>query len=74
MQENSQNFSMQEALRLAQSDAGQQLLAHLRAADPQALSKAMAYIAAGDYQKAMAVLKPVMGDPKAKDALNRLGE
>lgn len=74
MQENSHNFSMQEALRLAQSDAGQQLLALLRTANPQLLAEAMGYIAAGDYQKAMAVLKPLMEDPQTRSVMDRLGE
>ena len=48
MQKNSQNFSMQEALRLAKSDAGQQLLAHLQRADGEHLKQAMEQAAAGN--------------------------
>ena len=41
MQKNSDNFSMQEALRLAGSDAGQQLLALLRQSNGTQLQQAM---------------------------------
>jgi len=40
MQKNSQNFSMQEALRLANSDAGQQLLALLKQSGGEQLQQA----------------------------------
>ena len=41
MQKNSQDFSMEEALRLAKSPAGQQLLALLKQSDPQTLQQAV---------------------------------
>ena len=41
MEKNSQNFSVQEAMRLANSEAGQKFLAALRQADPKLLQNAM---------------------------------
>ena len=52
MQKNSQDFSMQEALRLAKSPAGQQLLAMLRSADSSKVDQAAAEASAGDFAKA----------------------
>lgn len=49
MQKNSEDFSMQEAMRLAKSPAGQQLFALLQQTDPAALHQAMDQAAAGDY-------------------------
>ena len=52
MQKNSDNFSMQDALRMAQSDAGQQLFALLKAQNGDTLNRAMDQAAAGDYTQA----------------------
>lgn len=56
MEKNSQNFSVQEAMRLANSEAGQKFLAALRQADPKLLQNAMAHIRAGDYEAARQLL------------------
>lgn len=65
MQKNSQDFSPQEALRLAKSPAGQQLLAILQKADPVQLQKIAAQAAAGDpanaAQQLNALLKQLGG-------------
>lgn len=70
------DFSMGEAMRLAQSDAGQQLFALLQATQGEQLQAAMDQAAAGDYagvkktmqflladQQAQALLKQLRGDP-----------
>ena len=51
MQKNSDNFSMQEAMRLASSPAGQQLLTLLKQADPATLQKAMQQASSGYYSQ-----------------------
>ena len=51
MQKYPDNLSMQDALRLAKSEAGQQLFAALRAQNGAAVDKAMEQAAAGDYSQ-----------------------
>ena len=52
MQKKSEDFSMQEALRLSKTPAGQQLLAALQQADQSQLQKIAQQAAAGDYANA----------------------
>lgn len=74
MQKNSQDFSMQDAIRAAQSEAGQQLLALLQQSDPQTLQKAMAHAAAGDLMQAKEALEALMSSPEAKKLAKKLEE
>lgn len=60
MEKNSRNFSMQEAMKLANSEAGKKFLASLQQADPQLLQSAMAHIRAGDYEAARQLLAGCM--------------
>ena len=60
MQKNSQDFSTQEALRLAQTPAGQQLLAKLQQADPRQLQKIAQQASTGDYANAAAELNSLL--------------
>lgn len=73
MQKNFQDFSMQEALRLAKSPAGQQLLAMLRQADQGTLQQAMQQASAGDYDLAKTSLQDILSSPEAKALLQELG-
>ena len=73
MQKNSQDFSMQEALRLAQSPAGQQLLAMLKSADSGQLRQAMEQANAGDYTNASQTLNTLLSSPEAQKLLKQLG-
>ena len=72
MQKNSQNFSMQEALRLARSDTGQQLLALLRQSDGDALQQAADLAAAGNYQQAGGAVRKLLEDPHIRELLKQL--
>ena len=74
MQKNSQNFSMQEALRLANSDAGQRLLALLKQSNSADLTKASRLAAAGDYAGALESLSPLMESREVRALLNQLEE
>lgn len=56
MEKNSQNFSLQEAMRLANTQEGQRFLAALRQADPKLLQSAMERIRAGEYEAARQLL------------------
>lgn len=73
MRKNSDNFSMQEARRLAQSDTGQQLLALLRSQDSGALQQAMDQAASGDYQNMISTMSALLAAPEAKALLEQLG-
>lgn len=72
MMKNSDNFSMQEALRLAQSDTGQQLLSLLKARDGNALKQAMEQAAAGDYRNMLQTMSALLADPNARQLLEQL--
>ena len=69
MQKNSGNFSMQEALRLANSDAGQRLLATLKQNGGDALHQAVQQAASGDYKALKKALTPLLSDPQVRSIL-----
>ena len=73
MQKNSENFSMQEAMRLAQSPAGKELIATLRRADNAQLQAAASQAAAGDYESAKKALLPLLNDPEIQALMKQLG-
>ena len=73
MQKSSEDFSMQEALRLAQSPAGQQLLAMLRQQDAGQLRQAMEQASAGDLQNARKTVEAMMATPEMQKILGQLG-
>ena len=73
MQKNYDDFSIQEAMRLANSPAGQQLLALLKSTDSTALQQAAAQASAGDMEKAKAALQQFMATPQAQQLLKELG-
>ena len=73
MQKNSDNFSMQEALRLAKSPAGQQLLALLQQSDPETLNKAMQQASTGDYSQIRQTLAPLLASEDVQKFLQQMG-
>ena len=73
MHENSNNFSMQEAMRLASTPAGQQLLALLQKNNGPELQSAMNQAAAGNYEQAKRALSSLLSDPEARKLLEQLG-
>lgn len=73
MQENSNQFLIQEALRLAGTPVGQQLLALLQKNGGDGLKAAMDQAAAGDYGRAKNALASLLADPEAKKLLDQLG-
>lgn len=74
MQKNFDDFSMQEALRLAKSDAGQQLLALLHSSHGDAVRSAMDCAKAGDMVQAQQALSAFLSDPQAQALLKQLQE
>lgn len=73
MVKKSEDFSMEEALRLAKSPAGQQLLAMLRQADSGQLQQAVQQANAGNYTSAQQTLQSLLDDPQVKLLLQQLG-
>lgn len=59
--------------RLAQSPAGQQLLALLQKNSDEALQTAAAQVSAGDLSQAGKTLAPLLDDPEIKKLLQQLG-
>lgn len=72
MEKNLQNFSMEDALRLANSPAGQQLLALIRRSSGDRLSQAQQLASEGNSQDAAALLAPLLSDPEAQAILSQL--
>ena len=72
MRKNSNDFSMQEAMRLAQSETGQQLIAALRAQNTDAVSQAMEQAAAGDMEKARQSMASLLASPQIQALLEQL--
>ena len=60
MQKKSEDFSMEEALRLSKTPAGQQFLAALQQADQSELQRIARQAAAGDYASAAQKLNTLL--------------
>ncbi len=74
MEKNSQNFSMDEAMRLANSPAGQQLLALLRNTNSKQLQKAMDLATAGDMNGASQIINSLLSsNDRAQGLMDQLG-
>lgn len=73
MQKNSENFSMQDALRLAETPAGQQLLALLQQTDSSALQLALEQAEAGNYANVQKALTDLMKNKEVRSLLKQLG-
>lgn len=65
--------SFQEAMRLAQSPAGQQLIRLLQQSGGYDVQQAMESAAAGDFSQAKQLLSALIQDPKARELLQQLG-
>lgn len=73
MQKNSDNFSMQDAMRMAQSKEGQELLSMLRSGNPEVLNNAMNQAAAGNYEQAKQTLSALLASEEIRTMLEKLG-
>ena len=73
MEENSNNFSMQDMMRLAGTPAGQQLLDHLQKKNPRQLQMAIAHAVSGNMDQAKALLSEMIGDPESQKLIRQLG-
>ena len=73
MEENSNNFSMQDMMRLAGTPAGQQLLDHLQKKNSKQLQMAIAHAVSGNMDQAKALLSEMIGDPESQKLIRQLG-
>lgn len=73
MQEKNQKISMEELMRLANSPAGQQLMAMLKSQDRGKLEQAAAQAKSGDYAQAGQTLSSLLSSPEAKRLMKELG-
>ena len=74
MEKKSQDFSINEAKRLANSPAGKELVDFLQRGDGAAVQKARDLAAAGDYVAAGKVLSALLASPEAEALIQQLGE
>ncbi len=72
MQKNSQDFSMEEAMRLANSPAGQQLIAMLQSTNSPQLQTAMELANRGDLKAASQALRSLLSSEQAQRLMDEL--
>ena len=73
MEKKSQDFSVKEAQRLANSPAGKELIGLLQRSDGAAVQKAMDLAATGDYTAAGKTLNALLSSPEAQKLIQQLG-
>ena len=73
MRKNSQDFSIQEAKRLAKTPEGQKLMTMLQQNDNEKLQKAMAEASAGNYKEAGSILQSLLSSPEAQQLIQKMG-
>ncbi len=73
MQKNPDGFHFEDAMRLAATPTGRQLLSLLQQSDPAALQNVMAQAAAGDMTAAQNMLQPLLADEEVQKLLKQLG-
>lgn len=74
MQDRYKDFSLEEAMRLAGTKTGRQLLQMLRSEHGQAMQAAAETAKAGDIEKTRQALSAFLSDPKTKALLQQLQE
>ena len=74
MEKKSQDFSVQEAKRLASTPEGQKLMSLLQQKDNGQLQKAMEAVSAGNYKDAGTMLQSLLASPEAQQLIRKLGE
>ena len=73
MQQNSPQFSMEEAMRLMNTDAGKKLLSHLQNSQDPGLQRAMDQASKGDYSQAKESLGRITSSPEIQALLRQMG-
>ena len=73
MDKKSQDFSIKEAQRLANTPDGQRLMALLQQSGNAQLQKVMEAANAGNYREAGNLLQSLLSSPEAQQLMQRLG-
>ena len=73
MKKNSGEFSIEDAMRIANSPTGQQLFALLKRTDTVKLNNAMDQAAAGNYDQVKDTISSLMENEDVKALLAQLG-
>ncbi len=68
-----QNFSMQDAMRLAGTPAGKELLGLLKS-DENAMEQARKGMKQGDYEQVKKSLSQLMQSPRVRELLEEMGQ
>lgn len=71
-QSDPQKLSMQDAMKLANSPAGQQLLALLRDSHGDKIDQALTQASSGDYAQLSKTMQTLMASPEARALLEQL--
>ena len=74
MEKNNGNFSMDDVKRLAQSDAGKQLMALLQSSHSATGDAIRGSAQAGNMEQAQQALRAFLADPRAQALLRQLEE
>lgn len=67
-------FDMQQAMKLAQSDAAKELFSMLQSANSQQLQSAMDQAATGNMNEAKDILQQLMANEQTRNLLQRIME
>ena len=67
-----QTPNISELIRMAQTPAGQQLIALLQKQDSAQLQQAITYAVSGDYIRARTALSALLSSPEAQTLLQKL--
>ena len=73
MQKDPHQFSMEDAMQLANTPAGKQLIAMLQKTDTSSLQKAMTQASGGNMEQAKQTLEPLLSSPEIQKLLRQLG-
>ena len=73
MQNKPQNFSPEDAMRLASTPAGQQLIAILQKSGKESINNAVSQAKEGNMEQAKRALAPLLASPEVQKLLKELG-
>jgi len=71
---NNNEHALQEAMRIAQSESGKQLLNLLQKSNADALNQAIHSASNGNFAQAQSILKELLTNPEAQKLLQNLGD
>lgn len=72
MQNNQENFSIQDAMRLANTPAGKELLALLKSGGGDTMDKARKQAEQGDFEQVKQTLSSVLQSPRVQELLQEM--